>query len=109
FVEIEEGKDHIDLPPGNRVFFEYIPGDADRSDCVANDRLKESAFQAVALLAFESFADKKIVDVTKAARIAPEEYLSLDEIYFAAFLVRDDPTRYEGLRIVEWLRGYCAL
>jgi hypothetical protein len=116
FVEIDEGKDHSDLPRGSRLFFEYIPSEADRLDCVANERLKDSAFQAVTSLAFESFADKKIVGTTETAKLAPEQYVSFDEIYFAAFLsavlgvdVRDDATRYQGLRIVEWLRGYCAL
>jgi Nuclease-related domain len=116
FFEITEGREHADLPPGNQVFFEYIPEDEDRLDCLANERLKDSAFQAISILSFESLADKKVVGIERASRIAPDEYLSFDEIYFAAFLsavlgvdVRDDPTRYEGLRIVEWLRGYCAL
>jgi hypothetical protein len=46
----------------------------------------------------------------------PDEFVNLNEINSAALLstilgldVRNDLTKHSGLRIIEWLRGYCVL
>jgi hypothetical protein len=116
FLDIEGGKENSNLPPGGRVYLEYIPNEEDRFDWIANERFKEYILQNFGELRFETFANKRVSGIANQVKLLPDEFVNLNEINSAALLssimgidVRDDFTKYSGLRIVEWLRGYCTL
>jgi hypothetical protein len=99
-----------------RVHFEYLPGDDDIYDWIANERFKEYIMQNLAELRYETFAADKVTGIAKSPRLPPEDFVSIIEVNAASLLstelgvdVYSDSTLHAGLRIVEWIRGYCTL
>jgi nuclease-like protein len=116
FIDIEGGKPVSGMPPDVRAYFEYRRPEDDLYDWVANERVKEYIMQNFAELRFETFAKRKAAGISGPIKLFPDQFVNLQEVNSAGFLsmllgvdVRSDATSYSGLRMVEWLRGYCAL
>jgi hypothetical protein len=118
------GGHFIDLPLGRpigsmpeaRAYFEYLPTEEDLYDWIANERFKDYVMQNLAELRFETFAHERAAGISNPVRLLPDEFVNLLEVNAASLLstelgmdVRYDSTLHSGLRIVEWLRGYCTL
>ena len=72
--------------------------------------------QSYSALSFETSAHEVATGISREARLLPDDIVTPNELNSAALLsmilgidVRYDATRHFGLRIVEWLRGYCTL
>jgi hypothetical protein len=115
FVDLPKGRPLTSMPEA-LAYFEYVPTQADEYDWVANERFKEYVMQNLAELRYETFAYEKVSGISAGARLLPDEFVNLQELNAASLLsmelgvdVRSDKTLYSGLRVIEWLRGYCTL
>jgi len=116
FVEIKDGRPIAGMPPNIRAYFEYLRPEEDQYDWIANERFKEHITQNLAELSFETFAHERAAGISAPVKLLPDQFVNLQEVNSAAFLstilgvdVHGDAKSYSGLRIVEWLRGYCTL
>ena len=116
FVDIPEGKPNANIPREGLIYFEYIPSKDDQFDWIANERLKEHILQNFGELRFETFAHMRVSEISNEVALFPTEFVNLNEVNSAGYLsevlginVANDLTKHFGLRIVEWLRGYCTL
>lgn len=101
------------------VYIEEGDSSSDLLHRIALDRVTDSLAQNYFSLVVTDIAsqiDKPILGGSDIRRLPPIEHISLDEILaikgLANYLGYDplqDMERHEGLRLVEWARGYCAL
>ena len=103
-------------PSDFRTAIEYLPAndEIELYDKIANLRLKEKANQN--LLEMLTQVRHNFGGCNKTTKLAPAEFLSNEEMhgYFhltesLAFDISEDPKKYGGLRLIEWLRGYATL
>lgn len=86
-----------------------------RIDFAANQRLVDQLGQNYTEIEY-SAAAKMAKGLENIAGLPPREFITTTEIHTLwalgealSFEPSDDPGRYHGLRLVEWIRGYCLL
>lgn len=102
--------------PADATAWRYAPTDRGVYDWVANERHKDAQLQNYAKIQSETSAQTKIAPPDQAAAMPPDQALSLKEINAHGYLsmiigddILNDNRRFNGLRLIEWLRGYEAL
>ncbi len=94
----------------------YDPPREEFFDYAANERLNDMIGQVYARIVFETPAADVVIGVHSTARLAPDDYVTVDEIWALVTLsqalsyeVEKDRETLCGLRLTEWVRGYAVL
>lgn len=103
------------------TIIDHIPADDGLSDCevhdyIANRRLRDRLTQTFIDMEFETDLASQGVGISNGAALPPVEIVSPEEAHACVTLseilgysIVDDQEKLEGLRLLEWVRGYAVL
>ncbi len=115
-IDLLDSSRNAHAMPDDATQLYSLEGEEDWFDFAATARTNDLFAQNYGEMIRTADARTMASSITGVVQLAPEGYVSGEEVVAISALseslgfdIHDDDTTYEGLRLIEWLRGLCAL